>query len=1390
LLELSKQFKNDVISPEQTLIPVVIITDNEDNVLHSLSTHRLKLNDIVTLPIIKKVSKVKINTDYDQKKLKINTFRCDLYNYVDYKDKFAELNDIILNKIYLFYKSPSTNNINFSSELTDYDCAMIFSGVITRLESNEESIAILGEDSTQQKIANKQIPHTTIDKLPDNIQDRVLRRYKNNDKLTVPMVFGKVDKSPTLPYIDPNDDRTMNVMLDIHPTTATHKTAKLPSMFTSDLPMNNIYYLYIKNENDYLIWDHFETTANLQAYPYSRVTVGNRFGDNVNYLLPEIQEELQSGINLWDIQGLSVRLVENVGAGTGSVLDLANLQVNEVLDHNFTNIEKINDNAGYRKIWYRDTDPIINATTDYVNALDTGVINYNSSDHNVGEGRWFLLKMERGTTNVLKNLYVNGQYIGNTFVASNWNITTGDNASNNSTLPSTSTGTGFFIAPLVASVWKDKIKPRLEDIGSSQTNNAWRDVLNWLLIQRSEDLQEDPDDVTNDYAPNNDPYKHTPLLLEDTNTEDYQSKYFGGGGSSDENLFWKKVQGLYYGDSGADDRVLLEPANSFDYMLMFEFYPKDLRHSGSSYKQKLKMDNIGFLQSVHIPDVRNEEIFASVTGRHSFYYTEEIHDSSLEELLYAQNNAIQLWLGVDGEYPDFETIYEQFEATLKEIHYNNGVVNVYPTENDIHSAWENNFIEISDDSAVYLNYVTFRNIVYLGWKKIFDMWHRLYTMETGMGQILENDPDLKYQCFRPMFEGNFLEVYFKMIYSSLYDLRYENDQMEWGMGKNASDWDFTTEFINPNWLIVEETEAYGHNADQYDDDIFGHIITSEDITTDTFNCDPFFQFGGIPFLGVYDQLMSGQFNLLAYLLGYSPIGSFQVGNLINDYDYLGAVRHIVDQMVYGFNASIYTSIRNIVGWSEWSEPTGETEYLGAGVWADILETVYAPPLHSFITDNRSLFGWLHNNESDEHIDLYDSSLAAVWSQQIMGLESFTLQTDGIIDKPADIVINLLTFELGYGRVHEAQDILTTFNVYPDYTKFDTKSIEESRSAHSNFKMGFAINEKIDSLKLLEEFLQETKSYPKFTGTGKFGLITINEKYTEDDIDRVINEDHILRYKMSKTKVEDIITSCKMFYRYDNGNDNYPMASDKINIEDLIYDYNGYEYYGLEQNVDGYKEFELRYHTENETVEEFQKYKLLNECNVHNIIDLTLPLNYIDIMVGDKIHIPLINNERIYGMDYSKVSYLNGQAIYPLWLVMSTDISEKEIKIKAYQLHYLGVDGDHGYGSDYDIVGNMNQYHSSLLSGNGSPLPNWNYNALANVHNDLEIAYGDITADGIINVVDIIRVVNHIVGIEYLTASEQDRINNINLNTGELTNNDYDAINVVDAVALVSYVLGD
>ena len=64
MLDLSKHFKNDIITPNQTLIPVVIITDTDGTILHSLSTHTLTLNDnIKTKPIIQSVSKVRISTD-------------------------------------------------------------------------------------------------------------------------------------------------------------------------------------------------------------------------------------------------------------------------------------------------------------------------------------------------------------------------------------------------------------------------------------------------------------------------------------------------------------------------------------------------------------------------------------------------------------------------------------------------------------------------------------------------------------------------------------------------------------------------------------------------------------------------------------------------------------------------------------------------------------------------------------------------------------------------------------------------------------------------------------------------------------------------------------------------------------------------------------------------------------------------------------------------------------------------------------------------------------------------------------------------------------------------------------------------------------------------------
>ena len=117
MLELSKFFTNDIAGDNQTLKPVVLITDpGTDNVLFTLTQDKDEIldnngNKLDIISSISKVSNVRLSTDYDSKKLKINRLRCTLYNYYDVKTKLSEyINNSITNKnLFLFYKSPTTN---------------------------------------------------------------------------------------------------------------------------------------------------------------------------------------------------------------------------------------------------------------------------------------------------------------------------------------------------------------------------------------------------------------------------------------------------------------------------------------------------------------------------------------------------------------------------------------------------------------------------------------------------------------------------------------------------------------------------------------------------------------------------------------------------------------------------------------------------------------------------------------------------------------------------------------------------------------------------------------------------------------------------------------------------------------------------------------------------------------------------------------------------------------------------------------------------------------------------------------------------------------------------------------------------------------------------------
>ena len=150
-----------------------------------------------------------------------------------------------------------------------------------------------------------------------------------------------------------------------------------------------------------------------------------------------------------------------------------------------------------------------------------------------------------------------------------------------------------------------------------------------------------------------------------------------------------------------------------------------------------------------------------------------------------------------------------------------------------------------------------------------------------------------------------------------------------------------------------------------------------------------------------------------------------------------------------------------------------------------------------------------------------------------------------------------------------------------------------------------------------------------------------------------------------------------------------------------------------------------------------------------------------------MHIPLLNQTKAFGIDYSKVEMLNGQPIYPLWIVTGTDYSLDKIRVSAYQLHYLGIDGLHGFmfadEETYNVVANLREFYTTYPN-----LRNYNYLPPEQLETGVtylqgkEIPYGDLNQDGEINVVDITALINLIINNEYSDIADANNSGTTNI----------------------------
>tara|TARA_R100000152_G_C6782207_1_gene219013 strand:+ start:8170 stop:12513 length:4344 start_codon:yes stop_codon:yes gene_type:complete len=1420
MIDLSKNFLSDVISTNVNLKPVLVITEQNSidilEVLTSDSEHittpENPLEQSSFIPCIKNVSSVKTSIDYEKGKLKVNRLRCNLYNYYDSNTTLAEYygetttssSPILINKdIYLFYKSPSTYKLNLADVIgegspTDSDCALIYKGTISRVEYDDKTISIFAEDQTQLKITDKLIPYAGIETLDQSTQDRIFENYKGEDT-TVPMTFGSMNRAFTLPYLSDLTEQAMTVLLDTQPTTDNFRTARIPKMLEST-PTELPYCLYIKKDNDYVVWDHHNQTLNRQYQLYSNFHINTIAGSYSTLIAPELAPVSEYVYGLWDVRGYIERYFDMYhysGSNNNTILDIDE-QTHDTLTGTLYTPEGLNDNGGLPRIFFRAEDfgtdkLVVNAETARI-PLATSRI---KTSTNAGVGRYLLLRLSQGIDLPLANISYNGAWAGNTFWASDYMVYQDPNQDHQGLQSSAqyffneawTTGgfySGWYVSALAPDVWL-KLIPALEEFWGNEfdTDTAKQQLQNAIKLGTDLQLEDgisDPSSL-NDLIIDSTAsiYSQSQMRNWKNSSNSVGNKYFGSQTSlsldgldagsdvpynyiEESDPTWKRIYGLNFGATGSalSEEQVISSSTDMDGIAIYEYLPPELEDS-EKYQQGLNLSNTGLIQSVFVENITERDIFASITGRKNYPFCEQL-SSTYFSLNLESVPATSLFVDLptsdtqmlDGFYALFSSCWEnvfEFWATGNSL--GDGVNEGGPTNDDIESAIDE-FLEGGEvdtvfadnlsaitglsDAPVWNNYYLWKEVVFklMGFQlrlmmtSEFNITQNSYqaVVEGTGGNIQTVDRIYSVEHFRSLFSEQWLKSFGKVVIEYIIQRPVEYDQNYlWKLdfaGTRELDVGFSSIFLDV-WESLEK-----------------------DLTESVYSKRTYTDYTDLSLPSLDDD-------------------SFLDSYINNMWIYF-------DDYVDAINRAMVASI-----------DTAEELGLTYGSPADDLSG-FTPNVMGFDFDYNNMYtnyDFISGLQGVEGTEVFKEQLLAFYNTSLEGIDTGVeyATTDGVITKPSDIVMNILVNEMEFGKHNE--DMTAGNNIlYPDYTKFDINSLELSRSEHSDWKLSLSLNKKKDGKKIIEEILRESKSYPRFTEDGKFSFITIKNKYTNDDITETINVSDIISHKFTTTKRENIITSGKYLYRYDVGTKSYDLEYD-LNIEDILPEYgvSGYDYYNIKPE-DGHKEVKLKYHHHIPTAKNFAKYDLLNRCNQHNVIELSLSLNYCSLQIGDIIHIPLIDGKKVFGLDYSKVEILNGQPVYPLWIINETRLDLKAFKIKATQLHYLGTDGDHGFETaeeEYHIVGNMNRLSNQTFT-TGERIPNWNFNPLATQHNNLEIAYFDFNGDGAVNIVDIVDAVNTI-----LDSNPNITISQLQRMTRYTYDGSYNGNNSIDVTAIINLV---
>ena len=1374
---ISKKFIDTIQGNNSDITPIVLLGDlNEEtkeyDILDLFSTRAVTVhknhftyddvNAIQAKPILKNISSIKNSIDIEKRKLKINTFRFSVYNYYDSVKSLSSSDDYVQTEdanpiaslvgkhIILYYKSKYTREIDISQDTIHFNdndsCPILFRGVITRAKISEDIITLQGEDFTQDVFKEKSLPSTKISDLEEVIRNNVIVEDKETP---IPMVFGKVDKSPSITfntnYSNNEGFKSLGFLHDIYPTTGTYTTAKLLNDFDSPT------YMYVKDGDDYLVFQ-YET----YYYEYLGRTYFLESSTSETAVVPELSSSQSQSIYCLGYT-YATNAISDLSAGNTESLD-GTISQDEIVNPDYSPLLA---NYGMKRGWYRQGE-IQNFITDE-ESFDFGHKAYTTSTAK-GTGRWILVQLDK------KEVLQGFRCYSKLYVDPNDNTAVND-SSNNPENRNT-----VYIKPFNPDQWKTIMESSLAQG-------------NWVFtLYEDDDL---PASYTASGSPETFPRVHEVKQVlsanEPSNTRDNLGFFIDTGGQS---YSYDLIGGGLTPEKVKEDYDNSTPC---DRIILFESYQgwgtptKTIKCGGYMHSFSAK-----YLKKIE--DYTSSEFYASIIGRKDYGSTEPI--GSLEQQAELTSGTwSDALLGADGVEPDYEAVldfwddyfekkyiiggsdryFEEYGGSFEESYdvlvtipylsetwlepYLMGAANYWELFTDVGisknlikddtGTFTYESIDFPDLESLALDDSTLmksNQVVSLALHGIMKKYHHAAWLHHAVEYVYygavedgivgyEESQAVAYviimQEMAPQTHFGFYRFLRYMRTRGDVYLKYVLDRMQerfevWSVFRRA---------------LIRRTLQYVYQNEVSDEPELDTIF--QDTSTNSWYGNLFGQTwgGSQPF--AY-QWNSPELNLVDENGEIIPEGWL---------DHFEAyMNDTVETALYSDGNAFFGQVYNHIYYSAVNSQYNE--------------------LHSW-NDDPALVGEGYSEIANQYTNPSIVELYKYISVDSLDIECFSggveggvgYITNGIVNKPIDIIINILSKEIKYGLSE---------NGLPSAYYYNDELISKSREFYSSWEMGFCIDKTTDAEKLISDLCKETQSFFTFKPDGSFDLVTIKEKYTYEDIEHTIQEVDILKYSFNKTKRENIITSCNYFYRYDNGQNKYPKETGTLKAVDLVYggQYDGDNYYNLSEGV-GYKEKNLRFHSETSTARTFQQFDLLNNCNQHILVSLELPLKYVEIEIGNIIYLPLIKNEKVFGVDYSRVSYLNGQAIYPIWIVTEVDIKLDKVVIKAYQLHHLRSNPSHGFVFPEEtglsnIEVNLNERHS-FYQKDGQYIRNWNYYTgpfdpdFNYVHNDdLQIPYFDIDQNGIINIADLVALITSILNNEYSAIFDynQDGICNV------------------------------